>query len=45
MLTFSRSCATSRPYYFTATAQTLDLYYLPAEAPTVEKIYHHRLRP
>jgi len=45
MLTFSGSCAPSRPYYFTATAQTLDLYYLPAEAPTVEKIYHHRLRP
>ena len=45
MFTFSGSCATSRPYYFTATATTLDLYYLPAEAPTVEKIYHHRLRP
>ena len=45
MLTFSGSCAPSRPYYFTATAQTLDLYYPPVEAPTVEKIYHHRLRP
>jgi hypothetical protein len=44
-LTFSGSCASGRPYYFTATAQNLDLYYLPSEAPTVEKIYHHRLRP